>query len=209
MAHMDIDCVDSTGNDETVKTFRRALPMALRVHTVGHMVRSIEHQLGLGRANKLRRLRVFAHGSPGEQGLGRSQNVQAVNYLSIRMSGNELSYRDVLASLQGRFASGGWVELHGCSVGQGEPGRRLTLALARLWRVNVLAGTVTQYTSAGFETSYIVAHPNGQVQERSGHQVVTAGSPMVSEEEMLGAGIVALFLAPPVGIGILGALALR
>jgi hypothetical protein len=113
------------------------------------------------------------------------------------MNGNQLLHRDVLDDLQGKFTSrGSWVELHGCNVGQGTSGRLLTGTLAQLWQVPVAAGTVTQYTSSGFETAYIVAHPSGKIEERTGHHVVT-------DTEAAGAGGVLFLLSPVVGAGVL------
>lgn len=175
---MDIDCVDAGGikNDEAMMAYRRSMPHALHVHSVGHMVRSIDNRLGRNTRNTIRRLRVFGHGTPGGQGLGQSQYMfgpKSRSYLTIRMAGNHLQYESVLAGLCGKFAPGGWVELHGCEVGQGEAGKNLTKALARLWGVNVAAGTVIQQTDAGFETRYIVAQPGGHVMEHTGNYVFT------------------------------------
>lgn len=90
------------------------------------------------------------------------------------------------------------MELHGCSVGQGEPGRQLAIALAQLWNVRVAAGTVLQNTNAGFETAYIVAHPNGRIEQREGNHVLTP-------EEIRYLTAAALVLWLPLGIGMLGA----
>jgi hypothetical protein len=130
------------------------------------MVRFIERYLNPN--DLIRRLRVFGHGSRGRQGLGRSRT-QGPGYLEIRMAGGQLQYQDELVRLQGRFAAGGWAELHGCSVGDGSEGRALVVALARLWHVSVAAGTFAQWPGGGFEVSYIVARRDGRVVERLGH----------------------------------------
>ncbi len=191
MAEMNIDCVDAGGikNDEAMRIYRRNMPNALHVHSVGHMVRSIEQ-----------RLRIFGHGMPGAQGLGQSLYAlgpKSRSYRIIQMAGNQLEYANVLASLHGRFAQGGWVELHGCEVGQGEPGRRLTRALAQLWGVNVAAGTVIQNTSAGFETRYIVARPDGHVSEHTGNYVYTPADRAMMDT---GTGILLWFANPFSGL---------
>jgi hypothetical protein len=72
----------------------------------------------------------------------------------------------------------------------------LTVTLARLWQVPVAAGTVTQNTNSGFETAYIVAHPSGKIEERTGHHVVT-------ETEAAGAGGVLFLISPALGAGVL------
>ncbi len=201
---LDLDCVDATGRDETVAWFRQHLPHALRVHSIGHMVRSVQQHLG--EAGRIRRLRVFGHGAPGIQGLGRSHEYHPKRpYLNIQVSKGQLQYRDVLSDLQGRFSTArprGWVELHGCQVGAGGaggPGQALALALAQLWQVPIAAGAVIQNTDAGFETCYIVAYPNGRVQWRTGHYVTSGAERGV---------VVGTILFGPIGAvvyGLLGA----
>ena len=48
--------------------------------------------------------------------------------------------------LNGLFTQSGWIELRGCSVGDGDPGKKLLTGLAALLGVNVYAGVVTQWT---------------------------------------------------------------
>jgi hypothetical protein len=72
-------------------------------------------------------------------------------------------YREVLDDLCGKFAPGGWVELHGCSVAG--DGGVLLHALADLWEVNVLGGVGDQTTAPGWEGAYQVAHPNDPVMD--------------------------------------------
>lgn len=181
MTPIDIDCVDGTGRDEVVAEFRTMYPRALRVHSVGHMVRSILGRLGSGGA--IRRLRVFGHGAPGVQGLGRSQggNKATLTYHSISIFAGVLRYRDILSQLTARFhhwnENGanrlGWVELHGCNVGAAGQGDGLVRLLAGLWRVNVAAGTGYQISQPGFEGYYVVAHPDGTVHTKLGTAVRT------------------------------------
>jgi hypothetical protein len=196
MANFDIDCIDGTGTDGLARELDRKFPAALRVNSVGQLVRSVESRLG-GNQNRIRRLRVFAHGSPGSQGLGRSRD-PGPPYRSIRSAGGSLQFATELGRLRSRFASGGWAELHGCSVGAGSAGRSLVVSLASLWGVNVAAGTVVQQPgNPGFETHYVVASPNGSVRERRG----VAPSQPLSPGEETGLMILATLINPAMGLG--------
>ena len=167
---INIDCVDwqSTG-DAYVSVIQRRLPAALKVNSVGQMVNLIEQRLGSNR--RMRRLRIFGHGISGVQGLGNSGSLFQTNlYNQITIGSNsEVLYADILGRLRTRFLSGGWAELHGCNVGASAVGWNLLKGLARLWQVNVAAGTSLQTTAAGFEVAYRVAQPNGQVRWRRGN----------------------------------------
>jgi len=189
MSDIDLDCVDGTGNDSVVQTFRRMYPHAQRVHSVGHLVHSILGALGSGR--QIRRLRIFGHGAPGYQGLGQSAGGPPATsgYRCIQFSGGDLAYRDVLAQLCGRFARwtdtglsdghgrahdtdrSGWVEMHGCNVAAGAEGLKLIVELSALWRVNVAGGSGYQIPNPGFEGPYVVAYPNRTLQTKMGTPV--------------------------------------
>lgn len=166
---IDIDCVDGTGTDEAMVLNRALFPDALRVHSVGHMVRSI---LAVLSQRRLRRLRIFAHGDPGRQGLGRSAQIGqiGVDYLALQLRDDgTLAHRELLGQLRGKFLPGGWAELHGCSVA-GEDGQRLLRELAKAWQVNVAAGIGVQHSAAGWEGNYLVAHAYTEVVDiKRGH----------------------------------------
>src|SRR5262245_59910331 len=86
MAILNLDCVDGTGTDDDILYFRGILPYALRVHSVGDMVRRLEERLNPacsdGRSrHQLHRLRIFAHGNSGAQGLGNSYYGAGTAYL--------------------------------------------------------------------------------------------------------------------------------
>lgn len=118
-----IDCVDwSITNDEAMRVFQARLPNALRVNSVGQMVRLIEQRLG--DRGQIRRLQIFGKGIAGAQGLGNSRTLfQANLYNQISIGADsEVHYRDILGRLTSRFIRGGWAELHGCRVGAGAPG---------------------------------------------------------------------------------------
>jgi hypothetical protein len=169
---INIDCVDwHTADDEAMTILQQRLPNPILVNSVGQMVNLIEGRL---RPNgRMRRLRIFGHGIAGVQGLGNSHNLYDTNlYNQISLGiGSEVLYANMLGRLRDKFAAGGWAELMGCSVGGGANGWNLLKALAKLWQVNVAAGTVEQNVDAGFEVQYRVAEPNGAVHTRHGHTV--------------------------------------
>jgi hypothetical protein len=136
MADVLIDCVDGTGRDDNGFYRRRILPTAIRVNTIGHMVDAIVARLG--HSDRIRRLRIFGHGSPGRQGLGNS-SVGGIWTHEISLAYFAVQ-RPYLERLCGHFAPGGWVELSGCEVGACTTGANLLRSLAILWDVHVAAG---------------------------------------------------------------------
>jgi hypothetical protein len=165
---IDIDCVDGTGTDPESQVDRRLYPRALRVHSLGHMVDSILGYLLAAGSPRIRRLRVFAHGAPGRQGLGQSAGGPDATAHYREISIEYLRYVDILARLRGHFERGGWVELHGCRVGAGIAGHELVRTLSAVWQVRVAAGMGDQTIDPGFEGKYIVGLPNGTVQVKFG-----------------------------------------
>lgn len=166
---MDIDCVDwHREGDSSTAADQQHLPDAIRVNSVGQMVRLIDLRLA---NDRIRRLRIFGHGDPGVQGLGNSISSQTHLYNQITTdTGTRVTYANVLGGLRGKFAQGAWVELHGCSVGAGAAGWNLLKGLAQLWQVKVAAGVVDQDDGGGFEGAYYrVAWPDGRVYSRRGH----------------------------------------
>ncbi len=195
---MDLDCVDATGTDETMLTFRQRLPGAIPMNSVGQFVRSVENRLGAGSLN---RLRIFGHGGSGVQVLGGGRRPPHW-YNVIQVVGDSVTGADELQRLKSRFAARGWAELHGCSVAHGEPGRQLLTRLAHLWGVPVAGGTVIQNTGAGFEWRYAVASPNGRLIYRDGRQPEAP-----SNDDWVGLPL--LYLSPIVGAGFVIGAAIR
>jgi hypothetical protein len=92
--------------------------------------------------NKISRLNIHGHGAPGLQATGegatKSEPGGHLSHLNVRR------HAAVLRELTGLFTPDAVVVLHGCCVGQGEPGSRLLSELAAIWGVDVLAGTGAQ-----------------------------------------------------------------
>ena len=109
---------------------------------VAQMVSDIKNALADGQIDVLR---IWGHGGPGLQNVtagaaGGSANADFSgltqdNYDKVGIDG-----------LTGLFTQGGWIELRGCSVGDGDPGKKLLTGLAALLSVDVYAGDVTQWT---------------------------------------------------------------
>lgn len=81
-----------------------------------------------------------------------------------------------LRKLAGKFTERGWAELHACyltpgfsgdlsqsKIGHDRYGLYLMKALARLWRVVVLAGSDKQNPTPGLEGEVFIVHPDGRV----------------------------------------------
>lgn len=190
---MNIDVLSSTYvNDPAIVAFGSALPHALRGEYVADMVDRICERLGA--IGRIRRLRIIGHGGPGLVMVG-GGNVRswtpgfytqremlercALHILGVwpreftgRQTGrtwrdypllNDLSLR----RLASKFSPGGWAELHGCHVAEGDAGKELLKQLAALWGVSVKAGTGEQFAGGGFENEVFVAAPDGRLQRRS------------------------------------------
>lgn len=167
MADLLIDCVDGTSTDPNGEYRRRILPAAIHVNSVGQMVSAILDRLRHG--DRILRLRIFAHGNPGWQGLGHSATGGGNWYNAISLASFGLE-RSILGRLCGHFAQGAWVELSGCRVGACSDGRNLLIALAQLWNVHVAAGIESQSPDPGIEGTELVAWPNGSIHRRAVHK---------------------------------------
>jgi hypothetical protein len=180
MADLNVDVVDGVGTDIYARVVRRRLARTERrgesdllfeANTVQDMVNRILN--GLGPANRLRRLRIFGHGNEGQQGVGNSRRPALPQIIMVRCLGHaggvhcgSLTNQIHLQRLSGRFAAGGWAELHGCDVGDGREGLELLRRLAALWNVPVKASEDTQRprnARHGLSGLVVAARPDGTI----------------------------------------------
>ena len=128
---------------------------------------------------RIRRLRVFGHGSPNlvqmgpfqytGRGVSALSPVTSVNQhdlgkviQAVRMRGGnyELLNKGSLEKLKGHFQPGGWVELQSCrAIGLSGEGKRMIEGLADLWNVAVQASDAKQIVGGGFEGNVWQAKP--------------------------------------------------
>ncbi len=162
-----IDVV-SSNPDGALGDVRRMLPNALVVNSVYDMVQKIRSQLG--RQARIRRLRIFSHGAPNFVVIGHIQypralqlgNIDILDWDRVMTSRRgRIINEGTLAGIRGRFATGGWVELHGCSIA-GQQGNELLRGLADVFGVPVLAGSGLQYPGGGLEEPVYVGRPGTQ-----------------------------------------------
>jgi hypothetical protein len=148
---MYIDCIDMTdsnlGNNRiqglnAAKVDSTQLQFYGMSNGVAQMVTSVQNALSGG---KIDVLRIWGHGGPGIQNVsgGTSGDAAANDFAGVTVDNLNQSGLDQLASL---FASGGWMELRGCSVGADDAGQALLLGIANLVGVPVYGGEVTQWT---------------------------------------------------------------
>ena len=111
---------------------------------VAQMVSDIKNALA---SDQIDVLRIWGHGGPGLQNVTAGDSGSSAN---ADFSGLTVdNYQQVgIDGLTGLFTQSGWLELRGCSVGDGDPGQTLLTGLAALLGVNVYAGDVTQWTVA-------------------------------------------------------------
>lgn len=109
---------------------------------VAQMVSDIKKALADGQIDVLR---IWGHGGPGLQNVTAGADGSSAN---ADFSGlTQDNYDKVgIDGLTGLFAQGASIELRGCSVGDGDPGKKLLTGLAAMLGVDVYAGDVTQYT---------------------------------------------------------------
>ena len=108
-------------------------------------------------------LRFHGHGSPGWMGVSAGTGELKCGNRKIEVgpgegSTIELDNVDTVVSMLGAlgawFAPFGSVELHGCSTGAGQEGRRLLRRLANALQVPVSAGTITQVGGGTEKTTF-------------------------------------------------------
>jgi len=140
------------------------------------MVERIRRRLGSGQ--KMRRLRIFGHATPGVQCVGRwrgspidlttgQRRLGQGDYERVIMVIRGQLFNDtILAQLNPYFDRGGFAELHGCAVARGTAGEELLRKLAQLWQVPVKGGREAQRTGGGLEAPAVGAWPNGHIEPR-------------------------------------------
>jgi hypothetical protein len=175
MADMNIDVVDGIGRDGYARAVRRRLERIsdpILVNSAASLVALVLGRLG---GNRLRRLRIFGHGTGGQQGLGNSRAPGPLQEIAVHCTGHTesscgaISNQNHLRSLTGHFARDGWVELLGCDVADGVQGRSLLRQLAALWNVPVKASEDDQFPRSarrGLRGQVVVAYPSGAVEVR-------------------------------------------
>jgi hypothetical protein len=130
-----------------------------------------------GRAGQVVLLRFHGHGSPGHMYLasGRDHSGSSFHYLYNK------KFYESLRPLREIFAPFGSVELHGCNVGRGRPGRVLMSGMADALGVPVSAGLGTQYGGSKktfrFESPTITYCPNGESLKAWSQRVGSASEP--------------------------------
>lgn len=152
--------------------------------SVTGMVREISSKVG--RTNMLRRLRIFAHGSPGLVILGtlstrtletpQEQLANITNLLTplgfVQRPGTQEAVflnGSTVEPLRQKFwrsadrRQAGWAEIHACRVAEEAPGRMFLAELARRWGVRVMGGTGNQIFGGGIENDTWVGSPGGGV----------------------------------------------
>jgi hypothetical protein len=133
------------------------------VVNVKDMVDRITSSLG---GDRIRRLRLFGHGSPQTVQMGPEGWADLAATISGRLTQAEeyrLLNEPYLAQLSGHFAPGAWVELHACRVIAPKGlGNDLIQALANLWNVGVQAADARQFLGGGLEGNVWQARPGGR-----------------------------------------------
>lgn len=140
-----LDVVDG-GSDRSglVQNMRDWLPDAIVARDVNSMVNRILDRVNQ-RNDRIRRLRLWGHGNPGEQIMGGGDNPRLDGSQSITLDRDgSLLHRSQLIRLTPHLSSEfSWVELHGCYVAR-DGGRDLCEKLAHLWGVPVYASADPQ-----------------------------------------------------------------
>ena len=202
MGTVDVDVITKGGpKDLAVRAFHKELKdqagrtpndnriLIYEVVSVFDMVDRILKSIG---PRRIKRLRVFGHGSEGIVQMGpfvytgrrvidlsgrpRIDQSDLVKVIMVVQSETrsqtgvtitteyKLINEAYLRKLVGKFDKSGWVELHSCRVVD-KSGRELIKALARLWGVQVHASDAKQYVGGGLEGRILVAAPSGIVRE--------------------------------------------
>lgn len=137
-----IDVVDGSMRDNGFLRQNRAFhPHAVACVSVASMVANV-----ITRASgcRIKRLRIFGHGSPGHQGVGGGRRLGPAQELTVTLFGHLQNLAE-LTKLIPHFQGDALVQLHGCSVGKSWRGRSLVRRLADLWHVRVQAALGKQY----------------------------------------------------------------
>lgn len=154
-------------DDKAILEAARIFKDALRTFKLHHFVEKVLERAG---ATPIDSLRIFGHAGAGQQTIGGDAEDIGNHEHTLMIVAGTLNRLDLLKKLSGRFARNAVVELHGCHAGEGLAGRRLALALARLWGVTVRAAFNDQRPDArsAFEGPYVEVGPAGVTVERHG-----------------------------------------
>lgn len=171
MALIDLDFMDGHPSyAANAANYRRnIIPPPIPILSLHQLVSAVVARCWRG--DRLRRLRIFGHGSVGRQGLGNSVSSNG-NFLAA--PGRGISWDWIqLSTLANEFDPSGWVELDGCNVGDGSQGKVYVARLAEVLGVCVRAGRGTQWVPAHgrqqFENEWIEAVPR-----RNGGATITS-----------------------------------
>lgn len=180
---MNIDVVaDGVHQDPTLSAAARMLPGAVRCQSVDSFVSGV---LGAVGDSKVRRLRLFAHSSPGKIACGHvpatatlENDIEhltrhGLKYIAVvptdvidRNSGAVVQTRwpmlnaHALEPLRGVFDDRSYVELHCCRVAEGEVGQVLLRKLEQLWCCPVYGSAAVQTLGGGMEGAVLRGSQN-------------------------------------------------
>ena len=132
---------------EGEQTVRVNAPNLFGARSALNGAKSISLQLN----KPIQKMRLYGHGNPGVQGMGRGNWSQTSDWNAAR-SFDAISYANVdalypeIAALGQCFSSDGVLEFHACSVGAGTEGDRLLGKMARYLGHSVFAGIELQYS---------------------------------------------------------------
>lgn len=167
--------IDDNCDNGFLRNCLKVHPDAIKTIRVRDFVSSILRRVG---DRRIELLRVFGHGTDGEQNVGGGfprDNQETCkqgfdvdpkydNEMCIKRCGTELNHHALLSRLCGRFTANAVVELHGCHTGRNSKGLYMCRALAKLWNVRVRAGIAKQYPDQAdnFEGTFIEVWPDGR-----------------------------------------------
>ena len=92
----------------------------------------------LGEDNRIHRMTLIGHGSPGNLSMGDGKGHEAGKHIGI---GNQEEWEKEIDRLEGRFGDNALLTLRGCSAGKGSDGRELVDLLHDRLGANVRAPT--------------------------------------------------------------------
>ena len=135
---------------EGEQTVRINAPNLFGARAALNGARAISESMG----RPIQKMRLYGHGAPGIQGMGRGDWSQTSDRAAAR-SYDAISYANVdslypeIAALGQCFASDGVLEFHACSVAAGENGDKLLGKMAKHLGRSVFAGIPLQYSMGG------------------------------------------------------------
>lgn len=114
----------------------------------------VDNVIARAKGTPIERLEIIDHGEPGCQKLN---GAPLCSY-----SKGKFWMAPELAALKGKFAPGAVLTLGGCSVGEGEDGKRLLAMLAKELCVTVRAGEAEQRPPPGLEGPVVQCSADGE-----------------------------------------------